>query len=152
MKALLFKIGIFGASVTLLLIFVWLWYAYALATPTLKDVNVQSCDQLPSISELDELFSTNRAQLSILLDDLSLCGDNISVCKEYSKCKKEEYEKRRISSGNTAIEWKIVPECGDQNKAALLISHSSGCESQAVSEFMRLYPAFDRVPADWYNF
>ncbi len=149
----LFKVVLFLIGIGVVLFAtIWLWWAHSISTITLKDLKLDSCSQLPKLSEVDAVFISNKEILSKFLGDLSQCENNIFVCDRDSKCIKKNYSKRTISSGNTIIEWKKVPECGNENKGAVLISHTSGCEIQKINNFLNKNAEFVRLPIDYYNY
>lgn len=112
---------------------------------------MNNCNELPNFSILDQWFISNKDNLSILLNDLSVCENNHVVCVRYHQCKKENYQQHSISSGNTIIEWKKVPECPNK-KGAILISYTSGCEIEKINNFINQNSAFSNFPIDYYNY
>lgn len=115
-----------------------------------KDFDVKSCDELPNLKDIDTLLSSNRKEISILLNELSKCENNVIVCSRSSKCENENYSKRKVSSGNTIIEWKKVHDC--KGKGALYIGNTSACEIQVLQNFMRQHPLIDAIPVKSYNY
>lgn len=143
-----------GTLVIFVLLFsaILLWSRYNSRTISLQDLYKTHCDTLPSITQIDALYANNKSSFSLLLNDLSTCENNIAVCKRSGMCKEEEYSKRRVRSGNTVFEWKYVLGCEKQNKGALYIAYTSGCEIQKIDEYFKKHPEFLLIPIKYENY
>lgn len=130
----------------------WGLWAYKIYTITLEDLELNNCSELPSLQVIDKTFRNHKEELSSLLDKLGNCSNNNSVCEFYDSCREENYADRKLKNGNTKIRWKLVSECRGQNKGAVLISYTSGCEIAEVNSFLREHFWFSKLPIDYYNY
>lgn len=119
---------------------------------TLEKLYIDNCDLLPSMTELDNLFTSQTNSTSLLLSDLAACENNLSVCGKNENCIEKNISKRQIKAGNTIIEWDDVRQCKSQEKGALIISYTSACELTKLGKFMDENPKFDQIPAQYINY
>lgn len=152
-----FHLLVFLLASLAMVIAAWLVVFYLIAwydhnTITLEEVRAESCESLPDLAELDTWFNDHRKPVSELLTELGSCTNNMMVCKQSAKCQVPNYEERHLRSGNTTIEWKKVGQCGDLNKGALIVMHTSACEIDKLRNFERQYPDFKVFPAQSINY
>lgn len=121
-------------------------------TLTPSELSAESCSELPTLSQVDSIFLSHQATVSALLNELRTCENNKARCRGQKECVKEDYDNRRVRTGNTIIEWGKVSGCGGQDRGALYVSYTSACEGIMLNNFMDRNPELDRIPAKYNNY
>lgn len=119
------------------------------AKPQFTGSNPVRASPISHLSQNSKIHRGKKPQNNQFVKNRS---DIIFVCDNYGKCIQENYAERKLQSGNTVIEWMTVKGCEDEDKAAILISYSSACESMRIDDFHAKYPIFNQVPTGWNNY